>query len=662
MGRFYYRIVFTAFLFCAMNVFAALKVNPLFGENMVLQRKVSVPVYGTAQPGGDVEVSIAGQVKKCKCGSDGKWKLLLDPEPAGGPFVMTVKGEGAELKLKNIMFGDVWVCSGQSNMVWLVSRSSNAAEAVKNANYPDIRLLTVGYAPKTEPKQETRGVWNVCSPKTVEKFSGVAYFFGLELYKELKIPIGLIVSAVGGTPGEAWVSVEALRKQPELAGTMEYFRKLKEDYPAKVEKFKEWKKIVLLPPYAHADPGDKGLEEGWEKTEYDDSSWQTIVQPGIFEKLLKTDDDGSMWLRKTVEIPAEWAGKPLFLKFGRIQGTDCVWFNGVKLGASGKDNPYPERVFRSYTIKPELFKAGKAVIALRIFDAAGKGGIDGPANTMILGYGNKYIKLAGDWKYKKGVSLSPSALKTRPICPVPLAPNGSSFPGNLFNGMINPLVNFPVKGVVWYQGEANGARCYVYRYLLKTLIKDWRNRWNNPGMPFLIVQLANYSKANGFPVTRESQFQALELPNTGLVVTIDAGDPDNIHPKNKEIVGKRLALAARKTAYGEDIVFSGPVFKAMKIEGNKALVSFDHIGGGLVVGEGAFLKGFVIAGKDKVFYPANAVLKDNTVIVSSEKVKEPVAVRYAWAPDPSCDLYNKEGLPAVPFRTDKWPVMTQPKQ
>lgn len=483
------------------------KPHAIFGDNMVLQRDKKVPVWGSASPGENIIVKINGQEKTAKADDKGNWIVWMEPSKAGGPYVMTVSNGKSNIEFKNVMYGDVWICSGQSNMAMTVNKCKESEKEIAGANYPEIRSLTIPRFSSGSPDKNMKSSpWLVCSPETVSGFSGAAYFFARDLYKELKIPMGIINSSIGGTPAESWTAVEVLEADPDLAPILERFKSAVAAYPENKKKF--------------------------------------------------------------------------------------------------------------------------------------------------------------DAETERRKQLSPDELKKLPKLTPPMNIGHLKAPCGLYNAMIYPLMPYAIKGAIWYQGEANSGRAYQYRKLLPAMISDWRKKWGQGNFPFLIVQLASYRKPQETPASdswaelREAQTMTLSLPETALALAIDIGDANNIHPENKQGVGYRLSLAALKKAYGKDIVYSGPAYKSMTVEGDKARVKFDHIGGGLISKDGD-LKRFSIAGADKNFVWASAKIDGDTVIVWNENVKSPAAVRYAWETNPEgCNLYNKEGLPAIPFRTDDWPGVT----
>lgn len=629
------------FLFSASNLFSAVKVAKIFSDNMVLQRGVNAPVWGTATPGEKIVAEINGLISSTITSSEGKWMVHLPEFSAGGPYILTIKGDN-EVKFNDIMFGDVWVASGQSNMEWRLENSNNAEEELKGANLPDIRLFYVPKRVGKTPKDDLEGGrWDKCTPELAKSFSAVAYFFGRELYNDLNVPIGLINCNWGGTPAEAWASAEILKTLPEYKDRiidLENGPNWEDDIPANNERGIEKNELIKT--------SLKGLELGVHKVNYNSNDWPAVIAPNWEEEL-----DGIVWMRKVIEIPKEYKGKELRFDLGRIDNLATVYFNEVELGTTS--SPY----FTEYTVPAKLAKAGKNVIAVRLLHRWAVPNFLGPEERMKLyaPSGAVLEDLAGPWKYKVGLEPAFPEIK-----------GYSHYPASLYNGMLHAIVPFGIKGVIWYQGESNAGRAYEYRALFQAMIEDWRVRWGMDYFPFLFVQLANFMdipeqpQEDAWAELREAQFMALRLPNTGMAVTIDIGEMFDIHPRNKQDVGHRLALAAKKIAYKQDIVYSGPLYKSMEINGQDIEIAFDHIGKGLQV-KGEKLTGFQIAGKDKKFYWAKAQIVGGEVFVSSDKVKSPVAVRYGWAINPECNLFNKNGLPASPFRTDDWPGKTQPK-
>jgi sialate O-acetylesterase len=625
--------------------------HPLFSDNMVLQREVKTPVWGWTTPGAEVTVELDGKTASCKAGDDGKWLAELPAHKVGGPFVLKVSGPETAVR-ENVLLGDVWICSGQSNMEMGIRNCMNADMEVAASANPNIRLFTVPKKvafdpePMIYPVQPSQAKWLVCGPDTVGLdgwggFSAASYFFGRELYKATEIPIGLIHTSWGGTIAEAWTSSVGLE-------TIDDFKDRLANYQALVEKIKtgqldfakemnEW--------WASNDPGSK---DGWAAADLDSSDWKLLEgQPQPWEECGLPNVDGIVWLRKTVELPAAWADAEATLSLAMIDDMDTTFVNSVEVG--GMDNWQSPR---KYTVPKGTLKPGKNVIAIRVLDTGGGGGLHGEANAMALAAeGQAPVSLVGTWQYKIAVLLA--AVKPAPK-KLDGNPNQTTV---LFNGMIAPLLPFAIKGAIWYQGEANAGQPMVYRRLLPAMIKDWRNRFGVGDFPFLIVQLANFMAVqetptqDGWAAIRESQYLiSRDVPNAGLASAIDIGDGANIHPKNKQEVGRRLALIACAKTYGQQVEYSGPVYASMDINGNEVVLKFDHVGGGLIA-KGETLQGFAIAGEDGKCVYADAKIVGDTVVVSAPGVPAPTVVYYGWANNPVCNLYNKDGLPAVSFRT-----------
>ncbi len=628
--------------------------NPLFTDNMVLQQKQKIQVWGTAEPGGEIVVSFNGQQVKAITADDGKWSVELSPVEAGGAFELIISGED-EIRIKNVLVGEVWICSGQSNMEMAVEaewgRIDNSKEEVANANYPNIRLFMVDKAMSNTPLETFTGSgWKECSPQTISEFSAVAYLFGRKLHKDLNVPIGLIETAWGGTVVEAWTDANSLKNINEF---IDEINALKLNSQGEREK-----KITYNKPQqkwideVNGKLNDAGiLAHGYNKYGFDSKKWKTLDVPKTWEDQ-DINFDGVMWVKKDITISKDWQGKDLTLNLGPINDFDITWFNGKLVGSRPGVG-----MFRSYKIPKELLKEGKNEITVLILDIGNNGGIYGEPENITIGYSEEVtISLVGKWKYKME-NFEPLILSHPPNWPGVAQQNR---PTVLYNGMIKPLLPYGIRGAIWYQGESNADRAIQYRKLFKTLITNWREVWGQGDFPFLFVQLANFMPIVNEPSNepwanlREAQTMALELPNTGMAVTIDIGDAIDIHPTNKQDVGKRLALNALATVYGKDIPYSGPMYQSIKIEGNKIRIQFTHANNGLKIKGYTQLKGFAIAGVDKKFFWAEAKIDGNEVVVWNSKVKNPVAVRYAWANNPICNLYNGADLPASPFRTDEW--------
>ena len=641
-------IVLPLWLMSLNFTYAQVKVARIFSDNMVLQRNKDVAVWGWAKKGEKITVSFNGQTEITKAAADGKWLLKLKPMKEGGPFDMTVKGKTV-VTIKNILIGEVWICSGQSNMEWTVAQTLNFAQEQAAANYSQIRSFTVAKKIAAKPVSDlSSGSWEMCSPQTVGGFTAVGYFFARDLYKKLNIPIGLIHTSWGGTIAETWISSETMNADEDFKALMTDLQKT--DIEKQMQESDKLQKEWLL----KLESDDNGKKENWPKPETNIANWKTMNLPSLWESAGLYNIDGVVWFRTEFELTQKEAQAGVVVSLGPIDDSDESFLNGQKIGETMNEYGKP----RVYKVDAKTLKAGKNILVVRVTDTGGGGGIYGKPEELFVQTSETVKSLSGAWKYCRG---------SENVAPcVPLSgPN--SFPTLLFNSMINPLIPYTIQGAIWYQGESNAGRAYQYRRVFANLIKDWRSKWNQGDFAFLFVELANYMAAKDQPSEsewaelREAQQMALSLPNTGVGTAIDIGEATDIHPKNKQDVGYRLSLPALKICYGQDIVFSGPLYEAMKIEGEKVVLSFKYTGSGLVVKDKyGYIKGFSIAGEDKKFYWAKAFTDGKTITLFADQVKKPVAVRYAWADNPDdINLYNKEGLPALPFRTDQWDGITK---
>ncbi len=656
MKSYYFKIslFFIGFLLINLPLSAKITMPVLFSDNMVLQQKTDAPVWGTTKANKKVLVKTSWDNKTYETLADktGNWSLKVETPEAGGPFQIVIKADETKT-LNNVMIGEVWICSGQSNMEMPLSgwtKVDNSEQEIANANHPNIRLFQVEKSTKLTPSKDIKVMgnsWLVCSPATIPEFSATAYFFAVNLSKMLKnIPIGLIHASWGGTPAEAWTSSKSLNQMPDFQDYLSALKKIPND-PAEQKKYIDREQEAYKAQLLNKDRGYSNGQATWIGTGVDDKSWETMYVPKNWEEQSLKNFDGVVWFRKTIEIPSAVAGKDLTLSLGTIDDNEITYFNDQHVGATeGWDHD------RKYLIPGNLVKAGKNVITVRVFDSGGGGGFYGSPEKVFITNGSTYnLSLAGDWKYKTGFSME--EIITPKILPNQVQPT------TLFNGMINPLLPYAFRGVIWYQGEANEFRAEQYSRLFPLLIHDWRSYWNND-FPFYFVQLANYKKRAEKPEKaewaelREAQQAALHLSNTGMAVIIDIGNGENIHPTNKQDVGKRLALLAVDKTYGIKLISEGPKLQSYMITGNQVEISYSSVGSGLTTHNGEKLKGFAVAGPDKKFYWANAEIKGDKVFVSAPEVEFPIAVRYAWSNNPECNLYNNEGLPAAPFRTDCW--------
>jgi sialate O-acetylesterase len=612
------------FLLLSFTAFSEVKLPSLVSNGMVLQRDMPVKIWGWANPGEKINVSFKGKKLRSLADASGNWACTLPATPAGGPYEITIN----EKSVKDVLFGDVWLCSGQSNMVINMERvKEKYAADIASANNSQIRNF---FIPPTMSKVEVRtdlpaSSWLPVNPENVLQMGAVSYFFARDLYAQYHVPIGIINSSVGGTPIESWISEAGLKEFPE------YVKDTTPTNPA--------------PPVPRKS-ADRGLTEKWASPIYSPKGWKRFAIPGFWEDQGLKDLNGVVWFRREIDIPEASAGQPAKLFMGRIVDADQVFVNGEQVGNTTYQYP-PRR----YNVKNGILKAGKNLIVIRVTNTAGKGGfIPDKSYEMIVG--DQKFDLQGDWNYKVGEVFPPVEEKPVPSIFSPTA---------LYNALIAPFITYTLKGFVWYQGESNVGKPEVYEKLLPALAKDWRTQFKQSDLPFLYVQLPGFQDRTMLPaesnmaVLRDGQLKSLSIPRSGMAVTLDLGEWNDIHPLTKKPIGERLALAARKLAYGENIVSSGPIYESNQIEGNRIRIRFRETGSGLSINktDEDELTYFAIAGKDKKFVWAKAIIERNTVVVWSDEVAEPVYVRYGWADNPEgANLINVEGLPASPFRTD----------
>ncbi len=627
---------------------ADVRLPRFFSNSMVLQRDRVIPVWGWADPKEKITVQFKQQTQTVTADKSGKWTVRLSPEAAGGPYQLILKGKNT-VTIDDVLIGDVWICSGQSNMEWVLKDSRDAETEIAAANFPQIRHFKVPHVIASSPKEDVPdGKWEVCSPLTAGDFTAVGYFFAKDLAGQLQVPIGLLNISWGGTHSETWTSREAFESTEEFRTMIAGIRQLNLDSMAAVKTAAVKKRIVTLQGVSEYPASEVAF---WKNTNFNDTKWPRLQVPGLWESQAPGDFDGDLWLRKTVVLTANEAGESATLELAMIDDDDETYVNGVSVGATKGYN-----VKRKYTVPPGVLKEGENTIVVRVVDTGGGGGIWGESNEVKLTVGTKVFSLAGSWAWQIAACASSAG---------GIGPN--SYPTLLSNAMLNPVIPYAIKGVIWYQGESNAGRAYQYRTAFPLMITDWRKRWNQGDFPFYFVQLASYKAENGnsergstWAELREAQTLSLQLPNTGMAVTTDIGDPNDIHPRNKQDVGKRLAAIALNKTYGKSTFCSGPVFNAMTVEGNKAILHFTETGGGLVSGDKyGYLRGFEIAGPDQKFVYAKAWIENGKVVVFQDGIAQPVAVRFGWADDAGeNNLFNKEGFPALPFRTDTWKCKT----
>ncbi len=626
--------------------YGEIRLPKLISNGMIIQREQPIKLWGWANPQEAIKVKMADRVSVTQADALGKWEVILPPLQAGGPYEIEFKATNSII-ITDVWVGDVWLCSGQSNMELPMRRVSWVyPEEIKMADYPLIRYFDV---PKkynfNNPLQDFHfGEWKKITPKEVLNFSAVAFFFASSLYKQYGVPIGIVNASLGGSPLEAWMSEESLKNFPKY-----YQEAVKYRDTSLILSIEQSDKSRISSWYKELQDKDRGRKEKgneWYRMDIDESGWEKYNLPGYWNPSPLGTFCGVVWFRKEFYITDSLAGKPALLILGRIVDADSVFLNGTFIGTTSYQYP-PRR----YNIPEGLLQRGRNVLVVKIISNQNTGGFvpDKPYEIDIQGAS---IDLKGEWLYQIGAQMEPLASQTF----IQWKPMG------LYNAMIAPLLNFQIKGILWYQGESNVTRAREYESLLTSMIQDWRNKFNNPDLPFIIIQLPNFLEPSKDPsesewaLLREAQLKASQMPHAALVVTIDAGEWNDIHPLNKKVVGERSALAARRLAYHDNSLEGyGPQYSSMKIVKNKVYLTFNYTDGGLTTTDGKELKGFAIAGEDKKFVWAKAIIEGNQVVLWNDKVKKPVAIRYAWADNPKgANLCNKEGLLASPFRTDNW--------
>jgi len=616
----------------------------LFSDGMVLQRNKEIPVWGWADANEKVEVRFNKQIKTIQADKNGKWMVKLSAEKAGGPFELSITGKN-KIVIKDVLVGEVWICSGQSNMEFQMYKTMNADKEMADSDYPMIRHFGVAQDLSGTPKEDLKaGKWLVANKENIRDFTAAGFFFAKKLYGELKIPIGIINTSWGGTNVETWTSREAFEKSDE-------FKTMIADVPqVDMEAVFEVYKRSVLENIKKAQGFDVSMknENQFKDFNFDDKNWPEIKVPSLWENQQIGNIDGVVWMRKTITLSGDQAKSDAVLHLSKVDDEDITYVNGVEVGTNKS-----WEALRMYKIPAGTLKEGKNVISVRIADYSGGGGIYGDPADLKIQFADKNIPLDGLWKFN--------------VVQVKIAVSPNSYPSLLYNAMVNPLVPYAFQGVLWYQGEANVWRAKQYKKAFPLMIQDWRTKWNQGDFPFYFVQLSTFDEFKGnskvgsrWAELREAQAETLKLKNTGMVVTTDIGNAKDIHPTNKQDVGLRLAAIALNNVYGKKQTYSGPTFKSQQIKGNEIILTFDNIGSGLTSSDHSEnVKGFEIAGADKVFHSAKAIIKNNKIIVSSNEVKNPVSVHYGWADDDTeINLFNKEKFPASPFRTDNWEMIT----
>ncbi len=636
-------IVVALFLFFSSFGFstAQLRLGSIFTENMVLQQNKPIKVWGYAEVGETLSVGFQGETRMTKADENGCWSVQFSESKHGGPYSLVVDGEKESMVIENVMVGELWFASGQSNMEMPIEGwgcINNYEEEIANANYPQIRMFTVEKSLAIKPQSELNGQWVVCSPATVSEFSATAYFFARKLYKELNVPIGIIHSSWGGTEIESWISSDAYEKLPR-----KFWNKYQSLPNSNLSSFLE-KNREAEQRFNEAMNNDKGLIDGWYECNTDLSDWHSFVNPREWQETELAETEGSVWFRYELDLPRIEKSVKSVISLGAIDDNDETWINGIKIGETKGYN-----IERVYNIPKSVLNKGRNIIAVRVMNETGEAGFTSSANKMFLQIGNQKYSLAGEWKYK--ISANAKDFNFVRITPY-------SLPSLLYNSMVNPVINLPLQGVIWYQGESNENNAEDYKKLFPTLIEDWRAKWNDPQMPFYWVQLANYREKDRVPsvtskwaIVREAQDMALKLPNTGQAVITDIGDAKDIHPKNKQDVGLRLALIALSNTYGRDVIFSGPRFQSYEKRKNQVIITLNNIADGLTVtNKYGYVEGFDIAESKDQFRWAKAKLEGNKIIIDLDKDEYPMIIRYSWCDNPDVNVFNSKGLPLAPFK------------
>ncbi len=661
---------------------AEITLPSLFSDHAVLQRSDAVPIWGRGQPGEKVTVTLADEVAITTAGRDGKWRTKLDlSKKTSGPFQLLVKGAN-QVEVSDVVIGEVWMCSGQSNMDWSVSRTIDAASAIAGSSNRNLRVFEPVRKTSAQPVEELEGKWLVADPSVTGRFPAVGYYFGKALQESIDAPVGLLSISWGGTPVEAWTSSEALQSDPSLKAGSEVVRRRTEEYPAElaqyVGKLDTWEQKYGRKEHSPDDPG------AYAKPGISTAGWTPVTLPGPLSQA-GLPDAGVIWIRRQFPITSAMTVGPLFIELGILHDFDTAYLDGQKVGettpgTAGAASP------RVYYV--EKATEGDATVAVRLVAPAGGAGVFGPESGFCI----DGTPLSGQWLAKAEEPLPPASAEARAEYPAPMptAPSESKTPSYVYNGVVAPVIPYGIKGVAWYQGEDNGPRAFQYRTAFPLMINDWRNRWGEGAFPFYFCQLANYGKTRSEPADsawaelREAQTRTLSLPNTGQAILIDLGEEADIHPRDKREAGARLARIALAKTYGRAVEYSGPVFVSMESAAGALRLRFSHCTGGLVAREipatyrpktvdvtrvprvrnspGSEVEGFAICGSDRVWRWADATIDGESVVVTAKGVNQPIAVRYAWGDSPVFNLYNRDGLPAGPFRTDSFAGITDDKK
>lgn len=632
----------------------------LFQDHAVLQRDRPLPVWGWTSPLVKVQVKLGKHTAFALSNADGDFFLHLPPLPADGPHTLTVTvaTTGESVVIRDLLVGEVWLASGQSNMEWTLTKSLPlTSEVIESAEYPLIRFFTVPTRAHLGPHRTVDGHWQTSTPDTAGEFSAVAFVFARRLHRELGVPIGVISSSWGGSMIQSWLSRSSLASNPKVCEWLA-------DYEAVAWSQERWAKMETPEPDGRvsgmpADPGNIGVLHDWHQPGFDDTSWALMHLPGTWQSEGHRHS-GVYWFRRIIEIPQSWVGRALTLHFGGIDKQDVSYVNGIEVGRTGKDREDQYwNIPRAYPIPASLVTSRTLLVAVRVYSFVYDGGFHGQGSDLYIGptdASEPTIGLAGDWRYQCEHNLGL-------VTETHLMGHGErNSPHILFDNMIEPLAPYALRGAIWYQGESNASQAEIYARLLKDLVLDWRREWGQPDLAFHLVQLPNFQTAkeyqpeSNWALLREAQTAALALPGVGMAVTIDVGEAGDIHPKNKVPVGERLARSALARTYGQSMPPNGPLFDTLFVDNDGTIrCRFHQAGSGLTTSDGQPPRLFFIAGEDRVFQKAVARIEGTEVVVSHPSVPQPKSVRYAWADNPeSCNLAGPDGLPAGPFRSDQW--------
>lgn len=623
----------------------------LFSDHMVLQREKPISIWGWDKPGTTESISFNGQQYFAITGPNGRFQIQLPSTKAGGPYELTIKGTETK-KISDVWVGEVWICSGQSNMEWIVANTKDRDLAKKEAD-DHIRMFTVIKNTSNTKLKDVTGSWATATPTSVDQFSAVGYAFAKKLYWELKVPIGMIHTSWGGTVAEAWTGMDMLATDPWTKGiydhALESLKVAGTGMEAFTKKMREWE-VKGVPDFF----GPREMVEA--KVDFDDSSWSSAPMPFQFDN----NFDGTIWLRKDVTVSSDMAGKSVQLSLSAIDDMDMTFVNGVEVGRTDMAVPNFYNTMRRYTVPAGLLKAGTNVIAVRAYDGQGPGGFSGPNELMKLGS----ISISEGWKFKVEGPKRGALPDAGPEPQAPQTTSDPNFPSNLYNAMLYPLAPYSIRGAIWYQGESNAGRAVQYRSLLPDMIKDWRQIFRQGDFPFYMVQLANFMAPSTtqfdsqWAELRDAQDYVGQMKNCGTATILDIGEANDIHPRNKRDVGDRLARIALRKNYGKGIEWQGPRISKARVDGSSIVVSFSHANG-LKTPDGKAPMGFAICGADGKWKWAQAKIVDNNVVLTSAEVASPMFVRYGWQDNPPVNLINNDGLPAMPFRTDSFPMLTK---